>query len=167
MTKTAREYLAENLARLMKERKLSTGRLAVEGLVDQKTVWRMANATNETGTDKLDAVARKIGGIEAWQLLAPNLGRRSLAVEEVSRRLEELGHEPEPGIPADMEDLVRRIASAPDRAKAIRAAQQAVIRLLEPAPPEPPAGRRVPAAPAPSASAPANPPPKPKRTRSR
>jgi hypothetical protein len=162
MPKTSREHLADNLTRLMAERQLSTGRLAVEGLVDQKTVWRMANATNETGTDKLDAVARKIGDIEAWQLLAPNLGRRNVAVEEVLRRLDEL--DAGPSIPADLDDLVRRIASAPNRAKAIRAAQQAVIRLLEPEPPEPPP---APAAPAPSANAPASPPPKRARSRNR
>lgn len=68
------QVLAENLDRLM----LATPefgtqpKVAAKAKINQKTVWRIANCLNEPSTDKVERIAA-VFGLEAWQLLVPNL----------------------------------------------------------------------------------------------
>jgi transcriptional regulator with XRE-family HTH domain len=88
------QTLADNLAWLMQNSAEygSAGLLGKKAGVDQKTIWRILNHTNQPTIDKLAKLAA-VFKLEAWQLLAPRLGgelykidpqRRIVPVQEVA-----------------------------------------------------------------------------------
>lgn len=72
--KTALEVLAENLDALRKRdgRPLSQASIAKSSGVDQKTISRILNKTNQPSVDVLDGLGKAFG-CEPWQLLVPAL----------------------------------------------------------------------------------------------
>lgn len=72
--KTALEVLAENLEalRVRDGRPLSQAAIAKRSDVDQKTISRILNKTNQPSVDVLDGLGKAFG-CEPWQLLVPAL----------------------------------------------------------------------------------------------
>ncbi len=94
MAPSTLQTLADNLAWLMQSHPEfgSAGLLGKKAGVDQKTIWRILNLTNQPTIDKLAKLA-SVFKLEAWQLLAPRLGgelykidpqRRIVPVQEVA-----------------------------------------------------------------------------------
>jgi transcriptional regulator with XRE-family HTH domain len=73
---TPEKTLAENLRGLMTSsegRYDSQAKVAAKAGIDQKTVGRMLLSSNSPTLAAVQAVAR-VFGVEAWQMLAPDLG---------------------------------------------------------------------------------------------
>jgi transcriptional regulator with XRE-family HTH domain len=152
--KRAREYLSENLTQLLGER--GTGSAAKEGKIDQKTVWRMQKGKNSPTLEKIEALAEQFG-LQPWQMIAPNLGRRGITMDELSgpegalvtcfrfltpvakerelKRLEALSRGLDaPNVAPDVADLERRLDafSSPEaRRAAVDAAMQALLDVMQ------------------------------------
>lgn len=66
--------MSENLSRLMAATPAldTQPKVAKLAKMDQKTVWRILQCANEPSIDKVEKLA-KVFGLEAWQLLVPDL----------------------------------------------------------------------------------------------
>ena len=71
--KNTRKILADNLARMIRKRKISARGFARELKVCPRTFHHILSAKSSTGIDTIELLARDLG-LETWQLLVPNMG---------------------------------------------------------------------------------------------
>ena len=67
------EILSDNIASLMADRQItSDAQLGKLATIDQKSIWRIRNRDQSPTVDTLEKLASAFG-LQAWQMLIPNL----------------------------------------------------------------------------------------------
>lgn len=88
MKKSSKEVLAENLAKLMHQagqHALNQKEVGLRARCNQRTIGRVLNQEQAATVELLDGLAAAFG-IQAWQLLVPDLDPQNLPVQSVTRR---------------------------------------------------------------------------------